>query len=347
MIFIGTYTKSSSKGVYAYRWIPSSGDMTEIGLAAETSNPSFITFSPDRHHLYAVNEEDSDGFVSSFVHYSDSGKLTPINRVSSGGAAPCNLTTDRTGRSLFVANYNSGSMASFKIDAKGGLSDHVEDIYYKGHSIDPNRQKEAHTHCTTVSPNNKFLLVNDLGMDRIMVYRFDPATAQVKPNDPPYYSAIPGSGPRNLTFHPNRRWAYSVNELASTMDCMDWDGEKGTLTRFQNISTVEPDARRPTYVATVAVHPNGRYLYTSNRGDDSMTVFTIDPVNGRVTLMQRISTEGKYPRHFALDPTGHWLVAANQNSANVVVLKCDPRTGKLSSTGRQCHVDSPVCVLFA
>jgi 6-phosphogluconolactonase len=349
MIYIGTYTKTTSKGVYAYRWNSASGEMKEIGLAAETPNPSFLTFSPDRKQLFAVNEQPDDpaGFVSAFAIRGASGKLAARNRVPSGGAAPCNLTTDHTGRSLFVANYTSGSMASFRILPSGDLSEHVADIYFKGHSINPSRQKEAHTHCTTISPDNKFLLVNDLGMDRIMVYHFNPQTAQVTPNDPPFYSAIPGSGPRNLTFHPNRRWTYSVNELASTMDCMHWDSVKGTLTRFQNISTVEMDAKQPTYVATVAVHPNGRFLYTSNRGDDSITVFSIDQENGRVALMQRISVEGKYPRHFALDPTGGWLVAANQNSANIVVLKCDGNTGRLSATGRQYALDSPVCVLFA
>lgn len=348
MIYIGTYTKTTSKGVYAYRWNPASGEMKESGLAAETPSPSFLTLSPDRSHLYAVNEQPDDpaGFVSAFAIQGVSGKLTAKNRVPSGGAAPCNLTTDHTGRALFVANYTSGSMASFRILPDGDLSKHVEDIYFKGHSVNPDRQKEAHTHCTTISPDNKFLLVNDLGMDRIMIYRFDPQTAKVTPNNPPYYSAIPGSGPRNLTFHPNRRWAYSVNELASTMDCMDWDSVKGTLTRFQYLSTVEAGAKQPTYVATVAVHPNGRFLYTSNRGDDSITVFAIDQQNGRASLIQRISTEGSYPRHFALDPTGGWLVAANQKSANIVVLKCDSHTGRLSATGRQCALDSPVCVLF-
>ena len=349
MIFIGTYTKTTSKGIYAYRWNPESGEMKEIGLAAKTPNPSFLTLSPGREHLYSVNEQPSApaGFISAFGIQGASGKLAPINMVPSGGAAPCNLTTDHTGHSLFVANYTSGSMASFKILPGGGLSKHVADIYYKGHSVDPDRQKAAHTHCTTVSPDNKYLLVNDLGMDRIMVYHFNPDTAEVTPNDPPFYSAIPGSGPRNLTFHPNRRWAYSVNEMASTIDCMDWDSAKGTLTRFQNISSLPKHATRPSYVAKVAVHPNGHFLYTSNRGDDSITVFSIDSANGRVTLMQRISTEGKYPRDFSLDPTGRWLVAANQNSANIVVLKCDGHTGHLSSTGRQYSLDSPVCVLFA
>jgi 6-phosphogluconolactonase len=188
--------------------------------------------------------------------------------------------------------------------------------------------------------------VNDLGLDRIMVFHFDPKTAKLTPNDPPFYSAIPGSGPRNLTFHPNGRWAYSVNEILSTLDCMNWDSSKGTLTRFQNISTLPMDHESPTYTGTVAVHPSGNFLYTSNRGDDSITAFSIHPANGRVTLMQRISCEGNYPRHFAIDPSGKWLVVANQNSANIVVLRCNPHTGKLTSSGRQYPLDSPVCVVF-
>ncbi len=346
-IFIGTYTKKSSKGVYAYRWMPQSGEMAEVGLAAETPNPSFLTLAPAHNYLFAANEQGSGpGTVAGFAVAPMFGKLTPRNVVSSGGSAPCNLTTDHTGQALFVANYNSGSVASFRILSDGNLSEPVSDIYYPGHSVNRERQREAHTHCTTVSPDNRYLLVNDLGLDRIMVYRFDPKTAHLTPNDPPFYSAIPGSGPRNLTFHPNGRWAYSINEIVSTLDCLNWESSKGTLTRFQNISTLPMDHESPTDAATVAVHPNGRFLYASNRGDDSITVFSIDRANGRLTLMQRISCEGNSPRHFAVDPGGKWVVVANQDSANIVVLKCDAQTGKLSPTGRQYRLDSPVCVVF-
>lgn len=347
LIFIGTYTKKSSRGIYAYRWSPQSGEMTEIGLAAETPNPSFLALAPGHKDLYAVNENGSrPGTVSGFLIAPLSGKLRPKNTVPSGGSGPAHLTTDHTDHVLFVANYNSGSVSSYQILSDGNLSEPVSDIYFPGGSVNPERQKTAHTHCTTVSPDNRYLLVNDLGLDRIMVYHFDPKTAKLTPNEPPFYSAIPGSGPRNLTFHPNGRWAYSINEIVSTLDCLNWDPSKGTLTRFQNISTLPMDHESPTDAATVAVHPNGRFLYASNRGDDSITAFSIDPGNGRLTLIQRISCEGNSPRHFAVDPGGKWLIVANQDSANIVVLRCNPHTGKLSATGRQYPLDSPVCVIF-
>ncbi len=346
-IYIGTYTRKTSLGIYVYRWMPESGEMARIGLAAKTTNPSFLTLSPNHNDLYSVNEKDhSTGTVSAFAIDHATGKLLPKNVVPSGGSAPCNLTTDHTGQALFVANYGSGSVSSYKILPGGSLSEPVSNIYFKGHSIDPDRQKEAHTHCTTVSPENKYLLVNDLGLDRIMVFHFDPKTAKLTPNDPPYYSATPGSGPRNLTFHPNRKWAYSIAEMGSIVECMNWDGAKGTLTRFQVISSLSKQHVSPTDAATVQVHPNGRFLYGSNRGDDSITAFSIDPANGHLTLIQRISCEGKSPRHFAVAPNGRWLVIGNQDSANIVILKCDPQTGKLETTGRQYPLDSPVCVVF-
>jgi 6-phosphogluconolactonase len=346
-LYIGTYTKKTSRGIYCYRWFPQSGEMVELGLAAEASNPSFLALSPNHKDLYAVHENGSrPGTVSGYIIAPLSGRLKLKNTVPSGGSGPCNLAVDHTDQVLFVANYNSGSVSSYRILEDGSLSEPVSDIYFPGGSINPERQKTAHTHCTTVSPDNQFVLVNDLGLDRIMVFRFDPKTAKLTPNDPPYYSALPGSGPRNLTFHPNGRWAYSINEIASTIDCMNWDSTKGTLTRFQNISSLPMDHESPTDAATVAVHPNGRFLYASNRGDDSITAFSIDPANGRLTLMQRISCEGNTPRHFAVDPGGKWLVVANEDSANLVILKCNPATGKLLATGRQYPLDSPVCVIF-
>lgn len=347
LVFIGTYTKKTSLGIYSYRWFPQAGELVEVGLAAHASNPSFLALSPNHKDLYAVHEEGPrPGSVSGYLVAPLSGKLKTGNTVSSGGSAPCNVTVDYTGQALFVANYNSGSVASYRILPDGNLSEPVSDIYFPGGSIDPKRQRTAHTHCVTVSPDNRYLLVNDLGLDRIMVFRFDPETAKLTAHDPPYYSAIPGSGPRNLAFHPSGRWAYSINEIASTLDCLNWDNSNGTLTRFQNISTLPMDHETPTDAATVAVHPNGNFLYASNRGDDSITVFTIHPGNGRLTLMQRVSSGGSSPRHFAVDPGGKWLVVANQDSANIAILKCDPHTGRLSPTDKQYALDSPVCVVF-
>lgn len=347
LIFIGTYTNTTSKGIYAFRWIPQLGEMVELGLAADTLDPSFLALSPSHKDLYCVNEEDSrPGSVSSFFVAPLNGRLRLKNVVSSGGTAPCHLAVDHTDQVLFVANYDSGSVSSYKILPDGHLSEAVSNLYFPGGSVDPERQKTAHSHCTTVSPDNKFLLVNDLGLDRIMVFRFDPKTARIAPNHPPYYTAIPGSGPRNLTFHPNGRWAYSINELDNSLDCLDWNSSKGALTRIQNISALPLDHESTTSAATVQVHPNGHFLYASNRGDDSITGFYIHPSTGRLSMIQRISCEGNSPRHFAVDPSGKWLVVANQDSANLVILKCDPATGRLSPTGKHYHLDSPVCVIF-
>lgn len=347
-VLIGTYTDKGSKGIYSFQWNGQTGELTGMVLAAETPEPSFLTLAPGHRAVYAVNEmqHGQPGSVSAFAVNGASAKLLSLNVVPSGGKGPCNTTTDHTGRALFVANYDSGSLASFKILPDKSLSGPVANIFYKGHSVNPERQHEAHTHCTTVSPDNRHLLVNDLGLDRIMVYSFNPSTARITPNDPPYYSAVPGSGPRNLTFHPNGKWAYSIQEMGSTVDGLNWDANKGTLTRFQNISTLPKDAKPGNTGATVVVHPNGRTLYASNRGDDSIAVFSINSANGRLTPIQHISCGGNTPRHFAMDPAGKWIVVANQDSANLVVLECAGPNGKLQATGRQYALDSPVCVAF-
>ena len=351
-VFVGTYTKSTSHGIYAYDWNSDSGELKEIGVAIATPDPSFLALSPDGKNIYAVNELDAvagsnkeTGTVSSFAVASDA-RLTLHNTVPSGGNAPCNMAVDHTGRALFVANYTSGSVSSYQISEDEKLSTHVENIHYSGHSVGV-RQKSAHTHCTTVSPDNRFLLVNDLGLDRIMVYRISPATAEITPNDPPFYSAIPGSGPRNFTFHPNHKWAYSLNEIASTIDALHWGAENGTLTRVQNLSTLAHPFAGTNTAATVLVHPNGRFVYASNRGDDSMVVYSVDQATGALTLLQHISCGGKTPRNFILDPSGRWVLIANQDSANIVVLQCDAKSGHLSATGRQYALDSPVCIIFA
>ncbi len=350
-VFVGTYTKGTSHGIYAYNWNSDSGELKEVGLADATPEPSFLALSPDGKNIYAVNELDpaegskaETGIVSSFAVAAD-GMLTLRNTVPSGGTAPCNMAVDHTGRALFVANYTSGSVSSYRIIDDGKLSPHIENIHYSGHSVGV-RQQSAHTHCTTISPDNRFLLVNDLGLDRVMVYRFSPATAEITPNDPPFYSAIPGSGPRNFTFHPNHKWAYSLNEIASTIDSLHWDAEKGTLTRIQNISTVPAGFSGENKAATVLVHPNGRFVYASNRGDDSMVVYSVDQKNGALALLQHISCGGKTPRNFILDPDGRWVLIANQDSANIVILECDAKAGHLSATGRQYALDSPVCIIF-
>jgi 6-phosphogluconolactonase len=354
LLFVGTDTrgKCTSRGIYAYRWLPASGELTSLGLAAESATPAFLALSPDSKYLYAVNEVSDyggvkDGSVSAFLVDQASGKLTLRNTVSSGGAGPCNIAVDQTSKVAFVANGAGGSLSSYRILRDGSLSEPVTNLHFTGHSINPIRQKTAYTHCTTVSPDNRYVLVNDLGLDRITTFRFDPETAVLTPNDLPYYQAIPGSGPRGFTFHPNRKWAYSVNELLSTVDALAWNNQNGSLTRMQNISTVAPGFSSPSIAATVRVDKTGRFLYVSNRGADTMGVFSIDQARGTLTQIQQISTGGKTPRHFTLDPSERWLLAANQDSANIEILQRNPQTGLLASVGKRYNVGCPMCLIFA
>jgi 6-phosphogluconolactonase len=351
LIFAGTYTdKGTSRGIYGFRWDGDAGTMTPLGLAAATVNPSFLALSPDRRHLYTVNEVDDyhgekSGSITSFVV--DGPKLKPINVVSSTGGGPCNIAVDFTGKAVFVANYDGGSAASFRVLPSGGLSKAVSSFQYTGHGADPKRQAAPHTHCTTVSRDNRYVLVNDLGLDHVSVYHLDPLTARLTPNTPPSYEALPGSGPRSFTFHPTGQWAYSLNEIASTLDVLAWDGEGGTLSRIQNISTLPEGFTGSNTAATVAVDSAGRFVYASNRGDNSVAVFSIHDRQGTLKAIQRVDCGGKSPRHFALDPGNQWLLVANQDSSNIVVFARSPRSGLLTPTGNQYPLSFPVCLVFS
>ena len=351
LIFAGTYTDkgSSSQGIYAFRWAADAGTMTPLGLAVATVNPSFLALSPDRRHLYAVNEVDDfggekSGSVSSFAVAED--KLRPINVVSSMGGGPCNVAVDYRGKAVFVANYGGGSAASFQVLPGGGLSKAVSSFQYTGHGTDPKRQARPHTHCTTVSRDNRYVLVNDLGLDRVSVYHLDDTTARLSANTPPSYQALPGSGPRSFAFHPSGRWAYSLNEIASTLDVLAWDAQRGTLSRIQNISTLPEGFAGSNTAATVAVDSAGRFAYASNRGDNSVAVFSIQDREGTLKAVQHVDCGGKSPRHFALDPGNQWLLVANQDSSNIVVFARNARSGLLTPTGNQYPLSFPVCLIF-
>ncbi len=353
--FIGVYTNrdSKSKGIYAYNWNQKTGELSPLGLSVDTANPSFLAVSHDHKLLYAANEVDDykgakDGAVSAFSIDAAAGKLTLLNEVSSGGAGPCNLNLDHTGKALLVANYDGGSAATFRVQPGGKVSKAVEDFHYTGTGPDKERQEAPHAHCATASPDNRHVLINDLGLDCIHVYKFDAATAKLTPNDPPAYQALPKSGPRSFVFHPNGRVAYSTNELSNTVDVLAWDASAGTLTRVQHITTVAEGLTELAAVASVVIDRAGKFLYVSNRlGENSIVVFAIDPSTSKLTFVQRMPSGGKVPRHFALDPSGRWLIAAHQNSHTLVVFARDPVNGKLAETGRSYQIDYPTCVLFA
>jgi 6-phosphogluconolactonase len=349
-VYVGTYTSPKSKGIYAMRLNARTGELSQPMVAAESPNPSFLAVHPSRRFLYAVNEQDEfngrkTGGVSGFAIAADTGQLTAINQQSSGSTGPCHLAVDHTGRALAVANYAGGSTALLSIDAAGRLGEPMV-IKHSGSSVDKSRQEAPHAHCATFDPGNRFLLVNDLGLDKILVYRFDANTGTLTPNDPSGGSAAAGSGPRHLAFHPSGRWAYVVNEMASTMSAYSYDAVKGTLTEMQTLSTLPAGGHAGNSCAEVEVHPSGKFVYSSNRGHNSIAIFAIDQQTGKLTPHGQQSTGGKTPRGFAIDPSGKFLLAGNQDSDTLVVFSIDANTGSLKQTGQTVNIGAPVSVVF-
>jgi 6-phosphogluconolactonase len=353
MLFVGTGTNTGSKGIYLFHFDSSTGELQPQGLAAEAPNPSFLALSPDKQFLFAVNEIDTyqgakTGAVSSYGLDKASGKLTLINTVASGGSGPCHVNTDQTGRVLLVANYSGGSAASFQIDWNGRLSNAVSEFHYEstGPGQVKDRQEASHAHHATTSPDNRFVYINDLGLDRIHIYKLDPAKAKLTPNQPAEWVAAPGSGPRVLRFHPNGQWAYCVNELSSTIDLLTWDTKTGALTLVQKTELLHKDSKGISSAAEIIFDKQGKYAYASNRGDDFLMGFAIDQSNGKLTFPRQTPCGGKTPRHIALDPTEGWLLAADQGSDVIAVFRRDPKTGQLQTSGPTASVQSPECLLF-
>jgi len=352
-VYFGTYLSGSSKGIYVSRFDSDTGKLTEPQLAAETRNPSFLAVHPNRRFLYAVGEVDDAlgqraGAVTSFALDPTTGKLTAINQQTSGGTGPCHLSVDAGGRCLLVANYGSGSIAALPIMSDGSLAEAASVIQHKGSSVNPKRQAGPHAHCITPSPDNRFVFVCDLGMDKVLIYRFDPSNALLFPNDPAYAAVAHGAGPRHLAFSSDGHHAYVINEMALTITAFAYSSTNGAMFEEQNVSTVPADypVSEKDSTAEIALHPNGKFVYASNRGPDSIAVFRVDSKTGRLTLMQNESTQGRTPRHFAIDPDGKWLLAENQHSNSVVVFAIDPASGKLKPAGQSIAIDSPVCALF-
>lgn len=350
MMYAGTYTGPKSQGIYA--WRVDNGKFTSLGMVAETKNPSFLAISADGRHVYAVNEAgtpsaDKSGEVTAYSRDPASGKLTLLNAVSSKGAGPCYVSLDKTGKFALVANYGSGSAAVLPIEANGGLREASAFIQHTGSSVNAQRQAGPHAHCIKVSPDNRFVLVSDLGLDQLLVYRFDAKKGSLTPNDPPSGKVKPGSGPRHFAFHPKSPRLYATNEMACTVTAFDWDRKKGSMTELETLPTLPSGVSDEKFSnAEIVVHPNGRFLFASNRGHDSIAIFGIDRT-GKLSYVENAPTQGQTPRNFALDPTGAFLLAANQKSDNIVVFRVDKKTGKLTPTGDVLtEAGSPVCVRF-
>ena len=353
IVYVGTYTEdgSKSKGIYAYLFDPESGQPTPLGLAAETTNPSFVALSPDGHFLYAVNEVGNykgpnSGGVSAFSIDRSTGKLTFLNEVPSHGADPCYITVDKTGKYVLVANYTGGSLAEFPMLADGRLGEASAVLQHTGHGTNPERQEKAHVHSVDLAPDNRFAMVDDLGLDELFVYKFNSSDGSLTPNNPPYVKFDPGSGPRHFVLSPNGSSAYVISEMQSTVTAFSHDEKTGRLHHLQTISALPKDFSGQNDDAEIEIAPSGKFLYASNRGSDTITVFAVDSAKGTLTPVEYTATQGKIPRSFEIDPTGKFLFVANQKSDNIVVFRIDAKTGRLTPTGQILDVASPVCIKF-
>lgn len=351
LLFVGTYTKGDSKGIYVYRFDAKSGETTSLGLAAETENPSFLAVDPSQRFLYAVNELTQykgapSGAVTGFAIDRATGKLSALNEVASRGADPCYIAFDKTGKYVLVANYTGGNVAVFPVSNDGRLGIATAFVQHVGVGKNPERQEGPHAHWIETTADNRFAIAADLGLDELLTYRFDASKGSLTPNHPPFVKVEPGAGPRHVAFHLDGHFAYVVDELGSTINGFAFDPKKGEFHPLQTVSTLPAGFKGSNDTAEIHVHPNGKFLFASNRGHDSIVVFAVDQKTGRLTLVDHFSTQGKTPRNFEIDPTGTRLFAANQDSGTIVVFQIDPATGRLTPTGQVLHVPSPVSLRF-
>ncbi|MBM82426.1 MAG: 6-phosphogluconolactonase [Planctomycetaceae bacterium] len=341
LAFFGTYTNGESKGIYVASLDMETGKLTSHSFV-ESVNPSFVAIHPSGKYLYAVNET-KDGGVSSFAIDRKNASLKFLNQQPTKGAHPCHLVVDATGKHVLVANYTGGSVISLPIVEDGKLGPDSSFHQHKGSSVNKKRQEAAHAHSINLDKANRFAFVADLGLDKVVVYKFDEATGKLTANDPPSAFVNPGGGPRHFAIHPNQKFAYTNNELTSEVVAFRLKAKKGKLRSQQTISTL-PKATPGNSTAEVQVHPSGKFLYCSNRGHNSIAMFTIDHDTGKLTAIGHEPTGGAIPRNFGIDPTGKFVIACNQSTNDVYVFKVDLESGKLTRTEQKFEVPTAVCV---
>ena len=351
-VYVGTYGKGAGRGIFVSELDRKTGRLSPANLAAEAVNPSFVAIHPSRRFVYAVGEIDDfngkrSGGVSAFAVNPKTGQLKLINQQSSGGPGPCHLVVDATGNNVLVANYDGGSVACLPLKKDGSLEKASAFIQHAGSSVNPARQRGPHAHSINLDAGNRFAVAADLGLDKVLVYRFDAKKGTLTANDPPSVSVKPGGGPRHFAFHPSGKFAYTNNEITLTLTAFGYDANKGVLNELQTLSTLPIGTPTKGFnTAEVRVHPTGKFVYVSNRGHNSIAIFTVDQKTGKLTAAGHKSTGGETPRNFNLDPTGRFLLAANQGTNNVVVFRINRKTGQLTATGSEIKVPSPVCIRF-
>jgi 6-phosphogluconolactonase len=373
-VYFGTYTgfvymkeglpagASRSKGIYVSKFHPASGELSKPQLAAEIINPAFLAIHPNHRFLYAVTEDplslgpnfDHSSYVSAYSIDSATGKLNLLNKLPTGGTSTCYLSIDKTGHYLMFANFGSSSVTILRIKDDGSIGQQTAFMKHVGSGKDPAFQSKAHPHSIDVSPDNKFAVVSDLGVDKLFIYKFDASTGTLSPDQPPFVQAESGGGPRHFTFDSAGKFGYSLHEMSGYITVLAWNAASGSFTKIQDATSLQPDFIGANDSAEIAIHPNGKFLYESNRrfrgpdmwGPDSIGVFAIDTDKGTLTEVEQVPPGGTMPRNFAIDPTGSYLFAANELSGNVALFKIDASTGRLSPTKADLKIDVPVCIVF-
>lgn len=342
-VYIGTYTGKNSKGIYRCDLDLATGKLSEPVLAGETPSPSFVAIHPTGNFLYAVNEAGK-GLVTGFAIDAKTGDLKELNQQPSGGDSPCHLVVDKSGKNVLAANYGGGSILCLPIDADGKLGKASASIQFKG----PGKSgRPPHAHSIYTDASNRFVATANLGLDQVFVYRFDPAKGTLTANEPPSVEVATGAGPRHFAFHPDGKHAYVINESNLTVTAFDWDADKGVLKQIQTLSTLPKDTKgKGMSTAEVQVHPSGKFLYGSNRGHNSIAVFSIEPKSGELTPVQNVTDGIRTPRGFGIDPTGKYMLVGSQSGDEVIPFRIDQATGKLEPTGQKLAVGSPVCIKF-
>ena len=344
-VYIGTDTDGASEGIYVYSLDGTTGELRPSSVTSGVRNPSFLAVHPTERYLYAVAElGDGGGAVNAYSIDAATGELSFLNQQQTRSALPCHLLVDGTGKVVVTANYSGGAVTALHVEADGRIGEAGQVILHEGSSVNPERQEGPHPHSANIDPTGRYVLVPDLGIDRIVKYRLDAESATLTPADEPSADVAPGAGPRHLAFNPNGRWAYVINELGSTITAFGYDGATGALRETQTVSTLPEDFGGENYCADVHVSPDGGFLYGSNRGHDSIAIFAIDQETGILSYVGNEPTGGRWPRNFAIDPTGSLLLAANQNSDDIFTFWIDRDSGKLQPTGHRAEVPSPVCL---
>jgi 6-phosphogluconolactonase len=350
-VYFGSHRSGPGIGFSLARFNTDTGELTKPQFLLEAPAPAFYVFDSTNKHLYVSNSIDTfegkpEGTISSYSVDAKTGALKLLNSKLAGGADPSFISLDKTEKFAFVANYRGGNISAHAVLPDGSFGERTAFVQHTGSSVHPQRQTRPYAHSIINDPSNRFLLVPDLGVDKVFIYKFDEKTGAITPNDPPALVVPPGSGPRHVRFHPNGKWVFVICEISSTVLACEWDGTRGALTQKQVISALPADFKGTSTSAELEIHPNGKFAYASNRGHESLAVFAIDQASGQLSLIQHISSAGKTPRNFAIDPTNKWLIVTNHGSDNTVIYSIDQMTGKLTQKGEPISVTYPFCPRF-